>query len=302
MNDPNDILKKIDDLKKGEMNMDLDIDDEFKELENELKNEKKKEKSKKKDKNESKTNKKAKKNEESDDDNLDDEDLDDELKELENEDLDDVSEDLNEEEEKKVEKKIEKKSEKKEEKKVEEKKEVIKKEEKKEEDKEVNEGEDIYQEKTENFYHSEKKMTALSVLQKEIEICDKIIKYKIDHKFDDEDIWENKKALVQVKYNNNNTFIQEGSLSIEDYYKEISKEFEFNKKLLEYVNKDKKLKSFEIPELKRRLNERIDLLNAEIKQIKEALGNQENDEEEKKEEEKKEEEKKEEEKKYRKKT
>ena len=34
-------------------------------------------------------------------------------------------------------------------------------------------------------------MSAISVLQKEIEICDKIIKYKIDNKFDDEDIREN---------------------------------------------------------------------------------------------------------------
>ncbi len=38
-----------------------------------------------------------------------------------------------------------------------------------------------------------------------------------------------------------------------------------------YVDKDKKLKSFEIHELKRRLKERIDLLNEEIKQIKEAM-------------------------------
>ena len=285
MNDPNDILKKIDDLKKGEMNMNLDIDDDFKELENELKNEKKKEKSKKKDKNESKTNKKAKKNEESDDDNLDDEDLDDELKELEDEGLNDVSDNSNEEVEKPKEEKknIEKKVEK-----------TVKKKETIEEKKVENEGEDIYQENTENFYHSLKKMTAISVLQKEIETCDKIIKYKIDHKFDDEDIWENKKALVQIKYNNNTTFVQEGSLSIEDYFKEINKELEFNKKLLDYTNKDKKLKSFEIPELKRRLNERIDLLNTEVKQIKEELENQDNDEEEKKEEEKKEEEKKEE--------
>ena len=45
MDDPNDMLKKLEDLKNGQLNMNLDIDDDFKELEKELMIEKKKRKS-----------------------------------------------------------------------------------------------------------------------------------------------------------------------------------------------------------------------------------------------------------------
>ena len=105
-----------------------------------------------------------------------------------------------------------------------------------------------------------------------MELCDQIIKYKIDNKFDDEDIWENKKALVKVRFNNYSTFVQEGSISMEDYFKIINEELEYEKKLLNLINKDKGLKDFEIPELKNRINKRIELINSEIGQLKESMG------------------------------
>ena len=115
-------------------------------------------------------------------------------------------------------------------------------------------------------------MKCISVLQNEIEICEQIVKYKINNKFDDEDIWEGKKNLVKIKFNNYSTFVQEGSISMEEYFKIINEELEYEKKLLNLINKDKGLKDFEIPELKNRINKRIELINCEISQLKESMG------------------------------
>ena len=282
--------------------MDLNVDDELLELEEEVFGKKKSKKKKKKKEDDSldlsdlddeDVEEKPKKKERSNKKELE---LDDELAALEKEGFLDVEDDDSENEQKKEEKKEVKKEEKKEEKKElkkEEKKEVkneskkeIKKEEKKEikkeEKKEVKkeskkeikneEKNDIYQEKTEKIYHVIDKMKCISVLQNEIEICEQIVKYKINNKFDDEDIWENKKALVKVRFNNYTTFVEEGTISIEDYFKMINDELIYEKTLLSLITKDKGLKEFEIPELKNRINKRIELINSEIGQLKESMG------------------------------
>ena len=183
---------------------------------------------------------------------------------MEKEGLDDVSSDDDDNNKKEVKKEI-KKEEKKEIKKEE--KIEIKKEEKKEIPKEN--VIDIYKEYTEKKYHNIDKMKCISVLQNELELCDNIIKFKIDNKFDDEDIWEGKKNLVKIKFNNYSTFVQEGSISMEEYFKIINEELEYEKKLLEFMNKDKNIQEFEKKELKNRINKRIELINAEIQQLKE---------------------------------
>ncbi len=280
--------------------MDLNVDDDLLELEEEVFGKKKSKKKKKKKNDDSidlsdlededlEIEEKPKKKERINKKELE---LDDDLAALEKEGLDDVEDDDSENEQKQEVKKEEKKEVKKEEKKVikkEEKKEVKKeekKEVKKEEKKEVKKEEkkvikkeekeeeknDKYQEKTEKIYHSIDKMKCISVLQNEIELCDQIIKYKIDNKFDDEDIWENKKALVKVRFNNYSTFVQEGSISMEDYFKIINEELIYDKNLLSLIGKDKGLKDFEIPELKNRINKRIELINFEIEQLKQSMG------------------------------
>ena len=287
----NEMLAKMK-AKMGETDnaMDLNVDDDLLELEEEVFGKKKSKKKKKNDDSidlsdlededieiEEQPKKKERMNKK-------DLELDDDLAALEKEGLDDVEDDDSEKEEKKEIKKEIKQEEKKEikkEVKKEEKKEIkneVKKEEKKEIKKEIkqeekNEGKnDIYQEKTEKIYHVVDRMKCISVLQNEMELCDQIIKYKIDNKFDDEDIWENKKALVNIRFNNYNTFVQEGSISMADYFKIINEELEYEKKLLNLINKDKGLKDFEIPELKNRINKRIELINCEISQLKESMG------------------------------
>ena len=310
MENPEEMLSKFKAQMDNKNVMDLNVDDDLLELENEISGNK---------------NKKAKKKKKNNDslslsDLEDDEEIDlkpkkknrniiedDELAALEKEGLDDISddEDDNIKEEKKENKTKEKNNNINEEKinnKIEEKKEETLKE----------KVTDIYLEYTEKKYHNVERMKCLSVLQNELELCDQIIKFKIDNKFDDEDIWENKKVLAQVRFNNYSTFVQEGSLPMEDYFKIINEELDYENKLLTLIEKDKKLQIIEIPELKNRINKRIELIKSEIEQLKESIEEEKKEEEkikeeenikeekkleEKKEEEKKLEEKKEEEKK-----
>ncbi len=287
MENPDEMLSKFKAQMENKNVMDLNVDDDLLELENEISGKNKK------------ANKKKKNNDSlSLSDLEDDEEIDlkpkkknrdiiedDDLAALEKEGLDDISndEDDNIKEDKKENKTKEKNNNIKEEKinnKIEEKKEETLKE----------KVTDIYLEYTEKKYHNVERMKCLSVLQNELELCDQIIKFKIDNKFDDEDIWENKKVLAQVRFNNYSTFVQEGSLPMEDYFKIINEELDYENKLLNLIEKDKNLQIIEIPELKNRINKRIELIKSEIEQLKESI------EEEKKEEGKKLEEKKEEEK------
>jgi hypothetical protein len=287
MENKDEMLSKFKEKMENKNVMDLNVDDDLLELENEISGKNKK------------ANKKKKNNDSlSLSDLEDDEEIDlkpkkknrdiiedDDLAALEKEGLDDISndEDDNIKEDKKENKTKEKNNNIKEEKinnKIEEKKEETLKE----------KVTDIYLEYTEKKYHNVERMKCLSVLQNELELCDQIIKFKIDNKFDDEDIWENKKVLAQVRFNNYSTFVQEGSLPMEDYFKIINEELDYENKLLNLIEKDKNLQIIEIPELKNRINKRIELIKSEIEQLKESI------EEEKKEEGKKLEEKKEEEK------
>ena len=129
--------------------------------------------------------------------------------------------------------------------------------------------EDIYFENTENKYHNIKTMKCLSILDNEIKVCDEIIKFKKDNKYDNEDIWESKKFLVETNYKSMNNFIEEGAIQIDEYKKLITNELKYNEKLFNIINKDKSLKEIEIPELKNRINKRIELIKNEIQQLEE---------------------------------
>ena len=139
--------------------------------------------------------------------------------------------------------------------------------------------EDIYFENTENKYHNIKTMKCLSILDNEIKVCDEIIKFKKDNKYDNEDIWESKKFLVETNYKSMNNFIEEGAIQIDEYKKLITNELKYNEKLFNIINKDKSLKEIEIPELKNRINKRIELIKVEIKQLEESQNKEEEEEE-----------------------
>ena len=121
-------------------------------------------------------------------------------------------------------------------------------------------------------------MKCLSILDNEIKVCDEIIKFKKDNKYDNEDIWESKKFLVETNYKSMNNFIEEGAIQIDEYKKLITNELKYNEKLFNIINKDKSLKEIEIPELKNRINKRIELIKGEIKQLEENQNEEEEEE------------------------
>ena len=208
---------------------------------------------------------------------------DDDLAALENEGLDDV--DSEEEEKKKTQKPPAAKPQpKKEEPKPQPKKEEPKPQVKKEE---APKGLDLYPEITEKKYHNVEKMTSIGVLNKENEICDKIIEYKkkIGADYDD---WEIKKENIESKIKTVTSFVQDGVWDLTAYKKELIKQFNWENKLLVFVDKDPTLKEEQKKVLKDRVNERKKIIDEEIKQ------NPEGEEEPAKEEPKKEETKKEE--------
>ena len=138
---------------------------------------------------------------------------------------------------------------------------------------------DIYFENTENKYHNIKTMKCISVLENEIKVCDEIIKFKKDNKYDDEDIWESKKVLVETNFRTMKNFVEEGAIGFDEYKKEITDELKYDEKLFNIINNDKSLKEIEIPELKNRINKRIELIKVEIKQLEESQNKEEEEEE-----------------------
>lgn len=128
----------------------------------------------------------------------------------------------------------------------------------------VEEKVDIYLEGTEELYHNVKKMNSLEVLEKEKEICNQIIKYKKDNKYEDYDIWEGKLDIINIRATNITNFIECGAMDIDQYKKSITTQMEYEKNLLTVIEKDKKLKPYEIPKLKERIQQRIDIINTEL--------------------------------------
>ena len=137
---------------------------------------------------------------------------------------------------------------------------------------------DIYFENTENKYHSIKCMKCLSTLDNEIKVCDEIIKFKKDNKYENEDIWESKKVLLQTNFKSMNNFVENGAIGIDEYKKIITNELKYNEQLFNIITKDKNLKEIEIPELKNRINKRIELIKGEIKQLEENQNEEEEEE------------------------
>ena len=125
--------------------------------------------------------------------------------------------------------------------------------------------EDIYPLKQENMYHKLKEMKSLTVLEEEISLCDKIIAFKKKRGLEYDD-WENKKDLAKTQLENTKSLIESGSLDFEAYKKLIMGELAYEKKILKFTESDKVSKPYELAEIKRRIEQRINTINKELSQ------------------------------------
>ena len=115
------------------------------------------------------------------------------------------------------------------------------------------------------MYHKLKEMKSLTVLEEEIALCDKIIAFKKKRGLE-YDNWETKRGLAQDQLNNTKTLIEQGSINFESYKKLIMKELAYEKKILTFTESDKVSKPYELNEIKRRIEQRINAINKELSQ------------------------------------
>ena len=135
--------------------------------------------------------------------------------------------------------------------------------------------EDIYPIKQENMYHKLKEMKSITVLEEEIALCDKIIAFKKKRGLEYDD-WESKKDLAQMQLNNTKSLIESGNMDFDAYKKMIMGELAYEKKILNFTESDKISKPYELAEIKRRIEQRIKIINDELTQnLDEEEGNEE---------------------------
>ena len=115
------------------------------------------------------------------------------------------------------------------------------------------------------MYHKVKEMKSLTVLEEEIALCDKIIAFKKKRGLD-YDEWENKKEMAELQLNNTKTSIESGLMDFEGYKKLILGELQYEKKILKFTEMDKKSKPNELKEIKRRIEQRIEVISKELTQ------------------------------------
>ena len=125
--------------------------------------------------------------------------------------------------------------------------------------------EDIYPIKQENMYHKLKEMKSITVLEEEIALCDKIIAFKKKRGLEYDD-WESKKDLAQLQLNNTKSLIESGNMDFDAYKKLIMGELAYEKKILQFTENDKMSKPYELAEIKRRIEQRIKVINDELTQ------------------------------------
>ena len=129
----------------------------------------------------------------------------------------------------------------------------------------VPKGPDLYPEKTEEKYHAVSKMSSLGVLEAEDKICDKIIAYKKERDADYDD-WETKKEGIKEQINTIKSFIEDEVWDIVMYKKKIKEQYQWESKLLIYVQQDPKMNEEQKKVVKDRVNERKKIIEGELTQ------------------------------------
>ena len=124
---------------------------------------------------------------------------------------------------------------------------------------------DLYPNTSEDIYHNLGKIVSLGVLEKEKELCDKIINYKIN-KNEEYNIWETKKQKLDEKINSITSLVQNGEWNFDTYKNKIKEQKDWEQKLLELAENDSSLNETQKKMVKGRIITRKKLIEGEEKE------------------------------------
>ena len=122
---------------------------------------------------------------------------------------------------------------------------------------------DLYPSTVEDIYHNIGKIISLGVLEKEKELCDRIIEYK-KGKIMEFNIWETKKENIDKTLKSITSLIENGTWDLDEYKKKIKEEQDWEKKLLDLSGNDSSLDDAQKRIIKARIKERIKIIQGEL--------------------------------------
>jgi hypothetical protein len=124
---------------------------------------------------------------------------------------------------------------------------------------------DLYPKIVEEKYHNVEKLTSLGVLEKEIEFCNEIIRYKkkISADFDD---WKRKKKLMSKKIDTITSLVEKKTWNVNTYKAKIQEEKLWEENNLVLVEKDFSLSEKQKEIIRERINNRKNIIEEELKQ------------------------------------
>ena len=127
----------------------------------------------------------------------------------------------------------------------------------------INENIDLYPSTVEDIYHNVGKIVSLGALEKEKELCDKIIEYKMG-KLLEINIWETKKENIDKAINSITSLVESGEWNLDIYKKKIKEEQDWEQKLLDLAGNDSSLDAAQKQIVKARIKKRIKLIEEEL--------------------------------------
>ena len=122
---------------------------------------------------------------------------------------------------------------------------------------------DLYPSTVEDIYHNVGKIISLGVLEKEKELCNRIIEYK-KGKIMEYNIWETKKEKIDKTINSITSLVENGTWDLDQYKKKIKEEQDWEKKLLDLSGNDSSLDDAQKRIIKARIKERIKIIQGEL--------------------------------------
>ena len=122
---------------------------------------------------------------------------------------------------------------------------------------------DLYPSTVEDIYHNVGKIISLGVLEKEKELCNRIIEYK-KGKIMEFNIWETKKENIDKTIKSITSLVENGTWDLDQYKKKIKEEQDWEKKLLDLSGNDSSLDDAQKRIIKARIKERIKIIQGEL--------------------------------------
>ena len=122
---------------------------------------------------------------------------------------------------------------------------------------------DLYPSTVEDIYHNVGKIISLGVLEKEKELCNRIIEYK-KGKIMEYNIWETKKENIDKTIKSITSLVENGTWDLDQYKKKIKEEQDWEKKLLDLSGNDSSLDDAQKRIIKARIKERIKIIQGEL--------------------------------------